>query len=343
MSSHKRLDDGMRWRIVGRLEAGQSQLQVATEFNITPSVVSNLWKQFLETGSISRKPGQGRPRATTDNEDHYLALTAKRHRYSTASQLSRELNAATGTRISRHTVARRLHETGLYARKPAVCIPLNPCHKRERLAWCRQHLPWTSLQWGNVLFTDESRFSLDTDSRRVFIWREPGTRYRHSNIRERDRFGGGGIMVWAGIMLNGRTSLHVFEGGSLTGQTYRDRILEPYVRLFRGGFGPNFIFMDDNARPHRANLVDEYLESEDITRMDWPARSPDLNPIEHVWDALGKAIAARHPPPRTIHELKNALLQEWDLLRQELVNCLINSMTSRCQTCITMRGGHIPY
>ncbi|GFS80317.1 transposable element Tcb2 transposase [Trichonephila clavipes] len=56
--------------------------------------------------------------------------------------------------------------------------------------------------------------------------------------------------------------------------------------------------MDDNARPHRANLVDEFLESEDIKRIPWPANPPDLNPIENLWDYLGRAIARRHPPPR---------------------------------------------
>ncbi|GFT12624.1 transposable element Tcb1 transposase [Trichonephila clavipes] len=61
--------------------------------------------------------------------------------------------------------------------------------------------------------------------------------------------------------------------------------------------GADFLFMDDNARPHRANIVDECLQSEDITRMDWPAYSPDLNPIEHVWDMLGLRFAARQPPP----------------------------------------------
>ncbi|GBO13859.1 hypothetical protein AVEN_267484-1 [Araneus ventricosus] len=104
-----------------------------------------------------------------------------------------------------------------------------------------------------------------------------------------------GLMVWAGIMLHGRTPLHVFERGTVTGVRYRDEILEPHVRLFRGAVGPEFILTEDNARPHRALLVGEFLESEDIRRMDWPARSPDLNPIEHVWDALGREIATRHP------------------------------------------------
>ncbi|GFW90312.1 transposable element Tcb2 transposase [Trichonephila clavipes] len=70
-----------------------------------------------------------------------------------------------------------------------------------------------------------------------------------------------------GIRIDGRTPLHVFRSGSVTGQIYRDEVLDPYVRLFRGAYGRDFLFMDDNARPHRANLVDEFLESEDIKRI----------------------------------------------------------------------------
>ncbi|GBM58914.1 hypothetical protein AVEN_80714-1 [Araneus ventricosus] len=144
-------------------------------------------------------------------------------------------------------------------------------------------------------------------------------------------------------MLDGRTPLHVFERGTVTGVRYRDEILEPYVRLFRGAVGPEFILMGDNARPHRALLVEEFLESEDIRRVDWPVRSPDHNPIEHVWDALGKAIETRNPPPRTIQEMKTALLNEWGQLPQEMINCLILSMKSRCKACISVRGDHTPY
>ncbi|GFV01254.1 transposable element Tcb1 transposase [Trichonephila clavipes] len=101
--------------------------------------------------------------------------------------------------------------------------------------------------------------------------------------------------VWGGIILGSRTDLHV-QSVPMTGHIYRDVILEQHIRLFRGAMGADFLFMDDNAHAHHANIVDECLESEDITRMDWPAYLPDLNPIEHVWDMLGRRIASRQPP-----------------------------------------------
>ncbi|UYV73825.1 hypothetical protein LAZ67_11001036 [Cordylochernes scorpioides] len=194
-----------------------------------------------------------------------------------------------------------------------------------------------TLGYRKVSASDESRFSLNTDSRRVFIWREPGTRYHRSNIREMDSFRGGSLLVWAGISSSRRTPLHIFSGGTLTAQRYRDEILEPYLRPYRNQIGHNLIFMDDNARPHRAGLVNEYLQSENIRRMDWPARSPDLNPIEHVWDALGRRIGDRHPSPRTLVELRTALLEEWGLLPLDLLQSLVNSMRARCETLIAVR------
>ncbi|GFV31845.1 transposable element Tc3 transposase [Trichonephila clavipes] len=97
----------------------------------------------------------------------------------------------------------------------------------------------------------------------------------------------------------------------MTGHIYRYVILEQDVCLFRAAIGAEFLFMDDNARPHRASIVDECLQSEDITRMVWPAYSPDLNPIKHVWNMLGQRIAARQPSPTCLPELRRALLDEW--------------------------------
>ncbi|GFW31503.1 transposable element Tcb1 transposase [Trichonephila clavipes] len=127
----------------------------------------------------------GRVRSTTPAEDRYIVLSAKG---TGAPQLSRwqiRFLAASGKQISRKTVARRLREGGLYARRPVVCVPLTRQHRTARLQWCREHHNWTEQDWACVLFSDESRFSLSSDCRRQLIWRESGTAYRPENIQER--------------------------------------------------------------------------------------------------------------------------------------------------------------
>ncbi|GFW51906.1 transposable element Tc3 transposase [Trichonephila clavipes] len=146
-----------------------------------------------------------------------------------------------------------------------------------------------------------------------------------------------------GIMLGSRTDLHIFDAGSVNGTRYCNEILLPYVRLFRGAMGLQFIFMDDNAPCHRRVAAEQLLECEDIEGMDWPARSPDLNPFEHVWDFLGRRFAARTLPPVTIRELRLALQDEWAAMPQQLIDTLILSMGRRCETCLAVRGDHIPY
>ncbi|GFS48314.1 transposable element Tcb2 transposase [Trichonephila clavipes] len=202
---------------------------------------------------------------------------------------------------------------------------------------------WTEQDWACVLFSDESRFSLSSDCRRQLIWRESGTAYRPENIQERDRYPTCSIMVWAGIMINGRTRLHVVANATMTGQRYIDEVLLPHVRLFRGAVGDKFVFMDDNATCHRTLAVQDCLDSEGIQRLVWPARSPDLNPIENVWDSLGRQVAGRNYPPTNKNTLIHALTEEWDKLPQQLLDNVVQSMVRRVECCITLHGGHIPY
>ncbi|GFV33372.1 transposable element Tcb2 transposase [Trichonephila clavipes] len=126
----------------------------------------------------------------------------------------------------------------------------------------------------------------------------------------------------------------------MTSHICRDVILEQHVRLFWGAMGAEFFFMDDNARSHHLNIVDECLQSEDITHMESPAYSPDLNPIELVWDMVGRRIAARQSPSTCLPELWRALLDEWCNILQDQIDNLILSMPRRCKACIASPGRH---
>ena len=147
-----------------------------------------------------------------------------------------------------------------------MCVPLAQFHMRARLYWSREHHSWTEKDWRHVLFSDESKFNTQNDSRRVFAWREPGKRYNLANIREIYRFDGTCILGWAGIKLDGHTLLYIISDSTMTAERYRNEVLEPYVRFFRGTVGDQFVFMDDNAQPHTTVLVDIYLEEEGIHR-----------------------------------------------------------------------------
>ncbi|GFU50498.1 transposable element Tcb2 transposase [Trichonephila clavipes] len=236
----------------------------------------------------------GRPRRTTPADDRYIALQVRRNRQQTAEEIARHTTQATGRPISRFIVARRLHGGGLLARRPV----------RDN-------------EWGRVLFTNESRFSLSSDSHRILIWRERGSRNHPSNIIEKDRYGGRGVLVWGGIMLGSRTDLHIFDAGSVNGTRYCNEILLPYVRLFRGAMGLQFLFMDDHAPCHRTVAAEQLLES--------------------------RRLESRTLPPVTIRDFRLALKDEWAAMPQQLIDILILSMGRRCETCLAVRGDHILY
>ncbi|GFS98215.1 transposable element Tcb2 transposase [Trichonephila clavipes] len=164
MAKRNHLDDFTRGRMIGKLEEGRTVTSVAAEFGIDKSVVSRAWKAFQTTCTAVRK--------------------AKRGRRQSASVIAQQLSTATERRVSRFTVARRLHKGGLFPRRPERCLPLKVDHRRHCLQWCREYKNWTTDQWSRVLFTDESRFSTRSDSQRVLIWREIGTRFSTSNIKE---------------------------------------------------------------------------------------------------------------------------------------------------------------
>jgi hypothetical protein len=149
-------------------------------------------------------------------------------------------------------------------------------------------------------------------------------------------------MVWGGISEDGKTDLLVIEG-NLNANRYVQEVLIPHVVPYAGAIGDGFVLMDDNARPHRGRVVDQFIDDQGIERMEWPANSPDLNPIELLWDQLKQAARRRIDDNTTLADLCHILQEEWAAIPQWRVSRLIRSMRNRCLQVIRSQGGHTSY
>ncbi|UYV78283.1 hypothetical protein LAZ67_16000812 [Cordylochernes scorpioides] len=181
-----------------------------------------------------------------------------------------------GTQVSKMTINRRLRERNLRARRPLRCLPLTSVHRQVQLQWCRERSTWNCADWGRIVFSDESRFLLSCGS-----WPYFQTPHRSTT----GRYG------LKGISFDSRTPLVVIPG-TLTAQRYVDDILRPGLLPFLSHH-PGLTFQQDNARPHTARVTMDCLQS--CRTLSWPARSPDLMLIEHIWDVMGRRLqSSRH-------------------------------------------------
>ncbi len=147
-------------------------------------------------------------------------------------------------------------------------------------------------------------------------------------------------MVWAGVCYAQRTQVHCIDG-ILNAQRYRVKILSPIVVPFIHDH--HLMLQHDNARPHVTRICTQFLEAENIPVLAWPAYSPDMSPIEHVWDALDQRIRQHVPVPANIHQLRTAVKEEWNNIPQATINNLINSMQRRCVALRKANCGHTRY
>lgn len=331
-----------RARIVALHDSGHSNHHIHRMLNIPRSSIVRIIQRYQEFGTVERRPRSGRPRITHEREDRYLVQYARRHRTASAPALRAHFQGTFRRIISSSTVRRRLHLANLRARRPLRVPTLLPRHRAARLHWAREHREWLLRQWRWVLFTDETRIGLHSDDNRQRVWREPGRQGRLNCPREVAPYRGGTVMFWGGIMFNRRTPLIAIPQ-NMTSRVYIESVIRPIIYPLRNNLGENFIFMDDNARPHRARTVHEALEQGHISRLDWPANSPDMNPIENMWDFVSRAVRNRNNSPQNGEELVAAAEEEWNNIPQETINRLIVSMHTRVNMLLRNRGGYTDY
>lgn len=325
------------------VEQGHSQRQVATILNVERSNVKYALKRYRETGLYTRRPGSGGVRCTSARDDRFIILEVLRNRFLTAVEIRQRLHQTRGVNVSERTVRRRIEERNLRARRPARGPELERHHRVARLQFAREHSNWTLEQWANVLWTDECRAALRTPDGRERVYRRRGERFLAITTRQTVSFHGGSVMVWGGISSNARTELVIVEG-CLNATRYIEEILQDHVVPYAEFIGAEyFLLMHDNARAHSAQVVEQYVSDVGIRKLQWPARSPDMNPIEHVWDMLKRRVKRSSNPPQNLRELKTTLVAAWEEIPQMDIKNIIHSMPDRMQAVIRARGGNTRY
>ncbi|UYV67069.1 Transposase [Cordylochernes scorpioides] len=295
--------------------------------NPYPRPLKIMKNQTLAFGSSPAKINVSRERKVEKNEEPRFQINEN-----LSPKEQKELK-----QVLERTISRRLVANGLHSCSPLRRLPLTPPNRRQRLEWCRARSTWMT-EWHRVVFSDESRFCLSSDSRRVRVWRRRGERSNPAAIVERPTVRQRGIMVWGAIAYDSRSPLLRIQG-TMTAQRYVDDVLRPVTLPYLQGV-PNALYQQDNARPHTARISQQALQ--DVQMLPWPPYSPDLSPIEHVWDIIGRRLHAL-PQPRSEDELWQMVEREWRAIPQDAIRTLIDSLPRRVAACIAVRGGPTCY
>ncbi|UYV74550.1 GIGYF1 [Cordylochernes scorpioides] len=294
----KQTDAFTRSMVIGLKRAGWSIRQIAADTHLGASTVHRLWRRWLEQGNVAIYRNVGATRVTSARVDRRILRQAVAVPQATFTAILQHVQGTLDHSISTRTISRRLVANGLHSCRPLRRLPLTPPNRRQRLEWCRARSTWMT-EWHRVVFSDESRFCLSSDSLRVRVWRRRGERSNPAAIVERPTVRQRGIMVWGAIAYDSRSPLLRIQG-TMTAQRYVDVVLRPVTLPYLQGV-PNALYQQDNARPHTARISQQALQ--DVQMLPWPLFSPDLSPIEHVWDIIGRRLHAL-PQPRSEDELE---------------------------------------
>ena len=190
-----------------------------------------------------------------------------------------------------------------------------------------------------MVWSDEKKFNLDGPDGVKYYWHD----LRNEPLRfSRRGHGGGSVMVWAAFSSTGRVKL-AFVPKRMNSIQYQFVLRRSLLPFFRRNPHGNFIFMQDNAPIHVSRSTRAWLQRKNVPLLDWPANSPDLNPMENLWGILVRRIYAENQQYHNVDELKKAIVAAWHTIDQEVLDNLVLSMDNRIFQVIRNNGGPIDY
>ncbi len=225
-------------------------------------------------------------------------------------------------------------------RKRATKPLLNQRQRQKRLTWAVEKKNWTVAQWSKVLFSDESKFCISFGNQGPRVWRKSGEAQNPCCLKSSVKFPQS-VMIWAAMSSAGVGPL-CFLKSTVNAAIYQE-VLEHFMlpsadKLYGDA---DFIFQQDLAPAHTAKGTQSWFNDHGVTVLDWPANSPDLNPIENLWGIVKRKM--RDTRPNNADELKATVKETWASIPPQQCHKLITSMLRRIEAVIKAKGAPTKY
>lgn len=323
------------------LSQGYSNRDIERKIGVGKSTVSRLAKEYQ---TDKENLVGGRPRKLTSTDRWAVLTMVRTGKAGTAVEATKCINDAISQPVSTQTIRNVLKEDGYKAYVKKKRPFLSSCHRKARLQFAEEHIQWTVEDWKRVIWSDETKMNRFGSDGRKYCWKKPGEPLGDREVEATVKFGGGSIMVWGCMGWQGPGVLCEVIG-KMDANQYCN-ILEESLESSREKLEipvENLIFQQDGDPKHTSKLADKWFKDNDIQVLWWPAQSPDLNPIEHLWGLVKQRIHSYSTPPSGVFELWERTAAEWNRITAEDCQALIESMPRRLAAVIKAKGGHTKY
>jgi transposase len=335
-SSMKAISASTRNRIQAMLGQGLSVRCICHRVGVSSSTVGRVRKTCSTNLPSSRG---GRPSKLSPSLRRFCVNWMTTGKAKSAKNVQKRLLEDQNVAVSRMTIGRTLHSAGLGAFEKVSKPLLSKKNIKERLDFAKQHKDWTVNDWRRVIWSDESKINRFNSDGRQWCWiRSPST-LQEAQVKGTVKHGGGSVMVWGCITSMGPGYLCKVQGNmdqSLYKQILEDELVNT-MQWYQ--MSPSsVIFQHDNDPKHSASSIKAYLSQQQYQVLPWPAQSPDLNPIEHIWALVKRRLNEYSTPPEGINELWERVNDIWDGITKEECLKVVESMPRRLQAVLKAKG-----
>ncbi|KAG1532382.1 hypothetical protein G6F51_013133 [Rhizopus arrhizus] len=225
---------------------------------------------------------------------------------------------------------------------------LKKTHMEARLKWAKAHKDWTEDDWRRVVFSDETKINVWGSYGCKYFWRRPGDKLQSLHLDLRVKGGAGSVMLWGCMTCNGPGYACTIEDGTMKASDHVHILSTTLMdSLNYYGYKQEAIyFQQDNDPKHTSKLAHAWFKENGLKEehtFHWPAQSPHLDPIEHLWHHLKLRLSLYEGRAKGVHDLWSRIEEEWNSFTKEQCQAYIKSMPARCRAVIKAKGGYTRY